>query len=184
MFAHLYISKCTHIVPVHFPVSCSPLVRHVQVSTHCQTQWFSNCTVVSSVHITSEKSALRFSWHQVSLFSLLTSLISWQYAEPRNVQPSYLQQRRIVVREISIPFTWRRWPSWEAVASSSFCISSSIKSFTLWVIMVDFPEPGFLLKPPVSLTLWSKLDTDLREYSWPSSPSALLIAEGLSPLAA
>ena len=126
-------------------------------------RWFSNCTVVSSVHITSEKSALRFSRHQVSRFFLFTSLINWQYAEPWYVHPSCLQQRRIVLRESFVPFAWRRSPSWEAVVSSSFCICSSIKSLTLCVTFARLPDPGFLSILWFSLNFLSKVHTDFRE---------------------
>ena len=66
-------------------------------------RWVSSCTLLSSDHITSSKhtsfwDSAKLAVAHISLFSLLTLRINWQYALPLNVHPNSVRQRSTVRR--------------------------------------------------------------------------------------
>ena len=106
--------------------------------------WFSSCTVHSSVHKTFSKSSSRYWWAHSNLFCLLASLISWQYALPRNVHPSAVLHRKMVLKDMSIPLSSSILWSCVAVDSLSSSIFWSTSFFTVAVILDSRPDPGLL----------------------------------------
>jgi len=104
----------------------------------CVSSW----TLHSSVKITLAKLSLLCSRAKSSLFCLLTSRMSWQYALPLNVHPNDVLQRRMVRRFRVYPMLVNRTCSWVAVVSSSWRICSSTILLTSGVITVLLPLPA------------------------------------------
>ena len=77
--------------------------------------WHSSCTDDSSVHKTSSKLSGRWARAHSRRFSLFAWRISWQYADPRYVQPSSHRAHKIVLSDS----LWLRSSNCTAVASSS-----------------------------------------------------------------
>ena len=103
----------------------------------CVSSW----TLHSSVKITLEKLSLLCSRAKSSLFCLLTSHMSWQYALSLSVHPNDVLQQRMVRRFRVYPMVVNRTCSWLAVVSSSRSICSLTILLTSGVITV-LPQPA------------------------------------------
>lgn len=107
----------------------------------------SSWTVVSSVHTTLLNpfvcDASRYLLAHSNRLTLFASRISWQYALPLNVQPSFARELNIMCWESWYPFSANSFCGWIAVVSSSSSIFLFTISSTSAVILLRRPEPGF-----------------------------------------
>ena len=154
---------------------CPPLRQHCRL-------WLSSCTVVSSVQTTSTKSSWRYCCAHCSRFSLLASRISWQYADPRKVHPSFRLMRTTVGREISIPCRSKYWCSCVAVVSSFICMYASTKAITRPSTFDGLPDPGRLPILPSSRKDCQNLHTACLDVSISSCCKHRAISENPSPV--
>lgn len=116
------------------------------------------------------------------MFTLLASLIIWQYMLPLTVHPIEHLHRSTV-----LPDNHRTWAlsfsqSFLTVVSSSACMVLSIMAFTSSICFKGLPLPGFLAVLHVIFVWTRKSFTPLLFTMIPSSSNDLMILGALWPL--
>ena len=137
--------------------------------------------LLPAVGLIKNNSSFSFSLVHASLFSLLMSLMSWQYALPRKIHPKDDQHRRIVAKEILYPLLSNRECNWTPLVSSSFSIWSSTIFFISSVTFDGLPDPGFLDILLILLYCSMNLCTPTLVTTTSSSNSFFAIDGALSP---
>ena len=158
-----------------FGLGACPFFLHAK--RRCDSIWI----VHSSVQRTSWNVSFKWSRANCRRLALFASLISWQYALPRNVHPRDSLHRKMVLRLMLYPALTSSSCSWYAVVSSSSSICRSTNSFTSLVIFDGRPEPGTREIDPVSSNVRRKPWIPRRLHLIPSRARSLWMVGALRP---
>ena len=101
---------------------------------------------------------------------LFVSRISWQYTLPQKVHPRAVRQQRTVLKVMLYLRATSMRCSWTAVVSLSSHIWCSTISFISTVAFEGCPDPGHLVRQPVSSNFLKKRHF-LLDLPWRSLPT-------------